>query len=48
MIHSGELKGNEWFIKYQEIASRIYNFNPFENYKPTNPEDDFILSEDIN
>jgi hypothetical protein len=37
MIHSGELKGSDWFIKYQEIANRIYNFNPLENYEPTNP-----------
>ncbi|MCX5887532.1 MAG: hypothetical protein NT096_16750 [Proteobacteria bacterium] len=48
MIHTGELKGSEWFIKYQEIASRIYNFNPLENGGPDNPDEDFILPEDIN
>jgi len=47
MIHSGELKGSDWFIKYQESANRIYNFNPFEN-GGTDPEDDFILPEDMN
>jgi len=46
MIHSGELKESDWFVKYQEIANKIYNFNPLENYKPTNPDEDFILPED--
>jgi hypothetical protein len=50
MIHSGELKGSDWFIKYQEIASRIYNFNPLENSEPKSPENDFIFmyAEEIN
>jgi len=48
MIHTGELKGSDWFIKYQEIANRIFNFDPIENGELTNPEDDFILSEEIN
>jgi hypothetical protein len=48
MIHSGELKGSDWFVKYQEVANIIYNFNPLENDDATNPEDDFISPEDIN
>jgi hypothetical protein len=48
MIHSGELKGSDWSVKYQEVANIIYNFNPLENDESTNPEDDFILPEDIN
>jgi hypothetical protein len=48
MIHSGELKGSDWFIQYREIANKIYNFSPLENGRPTNSDEDFILPEDIN
>jgi hypothetical protein len=26
MIHSGELKGADWFAEYQEITVKIYNY----------------------
>ena len=32
-IHAGELKSSDWFIRYQEIANRIYNWSP-ENQPP--------------
>lgn len=26
MIHSGELKSSDWFIKYQEVSGKVYNY----------------------
>lgn len=42
MIHSGELKGSDWKIKYQEIAEWILKYNPDElNLEEINVNDIF-------